>query len=607
MPKFKNKIIKVLSRQRLLISRQRHLIARKRLLSRKRLLFIPLGIILIICLIFLVYNLIFWGKIFPGIYLDGVYLGGETPSSALTKLNSEITLPGQITLVRGEQKFEITLDEIGVTYDILDSVATAYSITRTGNILYDFGQRLRIPLQKVFLGMRFNLDEQKLQTVLTDISDQIAQEPVYPSVSLINKIVVVDRGKAGSELDSRKLRLLIDTTLAQLNPEPITIPQSKIDPTLTDEEADALKVRAEKLIGKNITLKFEYQTFIYNSTDLFTLLDTTSPINERGVSEIISKITSQVNRNPQEPVFVFEGGRVNEFKPSLDGVTVKEAELKSLLAENLKILETEDTKSAIFDIPTQNSPAKIKTADVNNMGIKQLIGRGTSRFRGSIPNRIHNIVLASSKFKGVIVSPGETFSFNTILGDVSELTGFKQAYVIKEGKTVLGDGGGVCQVSTTLFRALLNAGLPILERQAHAYRVGYYEQDSPPGLDATVFAPSPDLKFKNDTPGHILIQSSVDTQNASLVFEIYGTSDGRAATTSKPVITSQVAPEEDLYIDDPTLPAGTVKQTEHKAWGARVTFNYNVERNGETIYQKTFVSVYRPWQAVYLRGTAPAQ
>lgn len=190
---------------------------------------------------------------------------------------------------------------------------------------------------------------------------------------------------------------------------------------------------------------------------------------------------------------------------------------------------------------------------------------------------------------------------------VSEFTGYQQAYIISGGKTILGDGGGVCQVSTTLFRAILDAGLPITERQAHAYMVGYYEQDSPPGLDATVYSPSPDLKFKNDTSNSILITARANPRNYSLVFELYGTSDGRVSTISKPAVTDVVPAPDDLYQDDPTLPVGTVKQIDFKAAGAKVTFNYKVTKAGETIYKKTFISNYRPWQAVYLRGTAPVQ
>ena len=113
--------------------------------------------------------------------------------------------------------------------------------------------------------------------------------------------------------------------------------------------------------------------------------------------------------------------------------------------------------------------------EINTYGIKELVGVGYSRFEGSHAERIHNIRTGSEKLNGMIIKPGETFSFVEALGDISRATGYKQAYIIKEGKTVLGDGGGICQVSSTLFRAALNVGLPIVERNAHAYRVAYYE------------------------------------------------------------------------------------------------------------------------------------
>ena len=237
------------------------------------------------------------------------------------------------------------------------------------------------------------------------------------------------------------------------------------------------------------------------------------------------------------------------------------------------------------------------------MGIKELIGVGHSLFYHSIQSRIFNINLAASRLNGVLVAPDEVFSFDKALGDVSAFTGYQQAYVIQNGRTVLGDGGGVCQVSTTFFRALLNAGLQIVERHAHAYRVGYYEQDSPPGIDATIFVPSVDLKFKNDTGHYILIQSQVDLDNLALTFELYGTKDGRQVTMTTPVVTSQTPPPPDLYQDDPTLPKGEIKQTDFTAWGANVYFTRTVTKNGKVIIYDKFVSNYQPWQAVYLRGT----
>jgi vancomycin resistance protein YoaR len=204
---------------------------------------------------------------------------------------------------------------------------------------------------------------------------------------------------------------------------------------------------------------------------------------------------------------------------------------------------------------------------------------------------------------GVLIAPDEVFSFNKAIGDISRYTGYKEAYVISGGKTILGDGGGVCQVSTTLFRAALNTGLPIEERHGHAYRVGYYEQQSSPGLDATIYVPSVDFKFRNDTPQHILIQSYVDPTTLTLTFTMYGTKDGREVSVTTPVIKSQTPAPETRYQDDPTLPKDTVKQVEYAAPGAVVSFSRTVMKDGKVHISDTYTTRYRPWGAVFLRGT----
>ena len=236
-------------------------------------------------------------------------------------------------------------------------------------------------------------------------------------------------------------------------------------------------------------MKFEFQNFILNDTDIVNLLDPKSGYNSGAIDSFLQKVSASVNRDPQNPKFVFNNGRVTEFQPALSGVKVDGNKFKDQLTASLDILENSNDKTETFDIPVIATPPNVTTDQVNNLGIKELIGRGTSTYFHSIPGRVHNVVLAASRINGTLVAPGETFSFNQTLGDVTQFTGYQQAYIISNGKTILGDGGGVCQVSTTLFRAILNAGLPIVERAAHAYRVGYYEQDSPPGLDATVFGP----------------------------------------------------------------------------------------------------------------------
>lgn len=329
-------------------------------------------------------------------------------------------------------------------------------------------------------------------------------------------------------------------------------------------------------------------------------------VNLEYLDETLNQLAANIDLPAYDALFQFEQGKVMAFKPSKSGRKLNVDKTKQIITSHINSLVkqvNDPPQEIVIELPVDTLIPKVTTENSNSYGIKELLGTGTSKFAGSITGRIHNIELAASRIHGRLIPPGSTFSFNDTLGDVSAATGFQPAYIIKEGRTVLGDGGGVCQVSTTLFRAALKSGLPIVERYPHAYRVSYYEQDSSPGIDATVFSPTHDLKFKNDTSSHILIQAKPDMPNYNLAFEIYGTKDGRIVEMTKPVILSQTPPPPDLFQDDPTLSKGVVKQVDWKAWGAKVTFDYQVVRNGEILTKTTFFSNFKPWQAVFLKGT----
>ena len=553
------------------------------------------GLILLPILFLVVILMPFRNKVFANTFIAGVYVGDTTESEAVEILKREISLPEKITLRSVDQEFEISTSEIELSYDFEKSAKRAYNFPNRINLLFNH----------VNLGLFVNVDENKLDEILTVISSKVETIPVYPTVSEKESLIIVEKGKNGKVVNLASTKQIVLENIS-LNKDPsVELIFENTDIELSQEEALNIQNRAGNLIEKKINFSYEYyQNTAYKNT-ILSFLNYGNSYDEKEINKLIVEISKSLNRGPQNSIFLVNDGKVEEFTPSVDGVTVDEDKLKEEILKSLHTLETTEEKTINLQIPVILNPAKIKNKDVNDLGINELIGRGVSYFRGSIPNRVYNLDHAAKKFRGILVAPGDTFSFNEILGDVSALTGYKSAYVIKDGKTVLGDGGGVCQVSTTLFRSILDTGLPIVERRAHSYRVGYYEQGFPVGLDATIYHPTTDLKFKNNTEKHILIQSSIDIPRSTLVFEIYGTDDGRIATTTKPIITSSTAPQPDLYIDDPTLPTGQTKQTEYKAWGARVVFDYKVTKNGETLTQKTFVSNYQPWQAVFLRGVGP--
>ena len=320
-------------------------------------------------------------------------------------------------------------------------------------------------------------------------------------------------------------------------------------------------------------------------------------INTDYLDNFIDGVAKDINIAPENAKFEIVNNKVQTFQEDSNGLEVDKNKLK------IEIVNAINSGTITLDIPTQTIIPSIKTSDVNSLGIKELIGTGTSHFAGSIGSRIYNINLAASRINNTLIAPDEIFSFDNTVGDISALNGYQQAYVIDNGKTVLGDGGGVCQVSTTMFRAAMNSGLPIVERHAHAYRVHYYEEDADPGFDATIYSPTVDFKFKNDTGNYILIQTQIDLNNLVLTFNLYGTKDGRTVEITKPVLWGYAPAPTPLYTDDPTLPLGQTKQIDFAASGIKSQFEYTVTKNGEVINHQTFFSNFVPWQAKFLRGT----
>jgi vancomycin resistance protein YoaR len=270
-----------------------------------------------------------------------------------------------------------------------------------------------------------------------------------------------------------------------------------------------------------------------------------------------------------------------------------------------KLLEGEHTVPLTFTI---NKPAVTDDMTGEELGITELVHADASYFFGSSPERIQNIRASAASFHGLLVPPGATFSMASALGDISLDNGYAEALIIIGGRTVKGVGGGVCQVSTTLFRTVFFAGYPIVERHAHAYRVSYYEKDAAgrnnarlAGLDAAVFVPLVDFKFTNDTPYWLLMETYLNSAG-SLTWKFYSTKDGRSVEWDTTGVTNVIEAPKPLYKENDELPKGKVRQVDWAADGADVTVYRTVNRNGQVYIQDTIHTNYRPWQAIYEYG-----
>lgn len=254
-------------------------------------------------------------------------------------------------------------------------------------------------------------------------------------------------------------------------------------------------------------------------------------INKEKIASYVRDFAGEINKDPVNANFSFENGTVTSFSPSETGIRVDVEKSVEKIADALK--EKSAGKISVELVLEKLDPA-VTAENINNLGIKELLAEGRSNFRGSPQNRIKNINVGAQKFNGVLIKPGEEFSFVTVLGPVDGEHGYYPELVIKQDKTEPEFGGGICQVSTTAFRAAVLSGLKITARRNHAYPVKYY---NPQGMDATVYIPKPDLKFINNTPGNILIQTKI--VGTELIFQFYGTSDGRKVEIDGPHITER--------------------------------------------------------------------
>lgn len=562
--------------------------------------FFGLGILFGLSLIVAVARVAWHGKFYPGITIAQIDVSGLSRDQAKNKILEKINV------------YQTDLSFNGMNWKTPVN-AVDYLVEASLNDAYHYGRRLKIQDYLLLLiNKKTNYPlimtegrKDIFEAFITEVSAAIEINPTLTVVSLEKKKIKITNGSDGLVISSNKFDDLTRLAQANLDETTVVIPTETVETQLGNDALARLEENAEKLIGNKLTLKLDDNNIELSDKELIAFMSTEKKgerWNYKKISEYVELISNQLNKDPKDAKFEFSEGKVKEFSPGKDGVIVNaEATIDNLQNGMDKLLGPE-SKSETVEIVVTRTPPEVTTEEVNKYGINERIGRGESFYAHSIPNRIYNVALASSRVNSALIPPGEDVSFNKMVGEVSGVTGYRQAYIIEKGRTVLGDGGGLCQVSTTMFRAAMAAGLPILERWGHSYRVSYYELNSKPGVDATVIAPSKDFRFRNDTPGHILIQTINDPKSLHLVIEIYGTSDGRVATITEPKVWNITPPLPTVYQDDPSLPSDTMKQVDWAASGAQTSFEYKVVRNGETLQEKTFSTTYRPWASVFLRG-----
>lgn len=594
------------------------------------------AVILALAISYLIYSLAFSQKFFMGVRVANVSLSGLTKSEAKLLLNDKITnvKAEDLDLTFNQEHWKITSDQLNVNYNLDSTINYAFMLGRDGNPWTNFRSRIALIFKSRKMPVSFSYNRAEIGKIVDQISlktdvvgNDARLEVKDGKVNIINE-------KPGKAINKDKLFDDFIYNVGNLvRPRNLAILEEDYQPKITSAELASSKSEIERIIQEPIVLKWEKENFTIDSKISGSWLEIATGqktdkiarkyvpaaqasegnyalnylFNEEKIKMYVESISQGVNKDPVDAKLSITGGKASVFQSSQDGYELDQdkavSDIGAILNKRGKIagVSSDNNNSLSADeiaLLVKTKKATITNDTINNLGIKELIGKGTTDFRNSPPNRITNIKVGTNLFNGYLIKPGETFSTLAVLGAVSTAQGFLPELVIKEDRTEPEVGGGLCQVSTTLFRAALNSGLPIVERTNHKYRVSYYEP--PVGMDATIYQPSPDLKFKNDTPGYILIQSYVTGTKVN--FEFYGTNDGRKVEISDPVVYDVTTPPEPRYIDDPSLAPGEVKKVESAHNGAKASFHYKVTRGNEVTFEETFNSTYVPWQAVFKKG-----
>ncbi len=574
------------------------------------------------------YQLLFSGRVFPGISMAGVDLSTLTPEQATAALSQHLTYPtsGRIVFRDGDHVWVATPAELGVVFDAGTSVQRAYGMGRQGGLLSSLASELNAWQGGLELAPVIVFDARVAQKYIENIAEQMNQPVVEADLHLNGTEVVYTAGQVGRLLN-------VDKTLAALLPQLKTFQDGEIPLVIEEQAPQVLEAAAQaetlrQALSAPLTLTIANpQTgdpgpWTIDPSLLAGMLTIgrvqtdgnwsyTVSVDTQAINQLLGQIAPTVNRGSKNARFYFNDAtsQLVLVQPSVTGRLLDVQATTATIVQ--KLLQGEH--SIALGI-TEVQPAVKDDTSAASLGITSLVSSYTSYFRGSSAARLQNIDTASKQFYGLLIPPNTTFSMGEAIGDINLDNGYAEALIIYNGRTITGVGGGVCQVSTTLFRAALYGGYPIVERHEHAYRVYYYEQTATgtdpglAGLDATVYFPLVDLKFTNDRPYWLLMETYFNANDYSLTWKFYSGDDGRTVDVQNQGLQNVVPAPDPLFQENPDLPPDTCQQVDYPGDGADITVIRTVTQNGKQLVLpgNTIKTHYEPWQAVYQYGPGTA-
>ncbi|GAB4449490.1 MAG: VanW family protein [Chloroflexi bacterium OHK40] len=552
------------------------------------------------------------GQIVQNISIDGLNVSGMTPEAARLALRERhaALFQAPLTLHLGGRSWTPTIEEAGLDVAIDTAVDQAFGVGRGPDVIANLVERGTLLNKQRNITLQVELDERRLAAYLDGLSEELAIAPEDATLAVVNGQVVTTPSRLGQAVATNQITAQVAPGLLALQPQVVELEAQMIAPALDERGIAEAQRGLMTLLAQPATVQISDQQRTWSPAELGALIRIERSTGAAGDSLTATLITEPIvtwlaevapllEQSPVEPRLGWSAGAVQISEPGSDGARLDQATALAQITEELWRGQGQIT------IALTAVPPAIRPETLASLGIVELVAEGRSDFSGSAPYRIQNIRAGAAQMNGVVLAPGEEFSFNKQVGAIDASNGFTEGYAIIQGRTQLEWGGGVCQVSTTVFRAAFWAGVPITERNQHSFRIRWYEVYEPIGMDAAIFTGPGgyDLRFVNDTGNWLLLQTQVDLQRTQLTVRLYGTKPDREVIQTGPEITNErPAPTEPRYVPDPDLPPGSIKQTDTRRGGMDVRVGRIVRQNGQVLYRDSFLSRYQPWPDIFALG-----
>ncbi len=552
-------------------------------------------------------------RIYPGVSIWGTDVGGMRPERAAAKLEAPLALREPLIRLQGpERAWDVSPYDLGLRVEPTSTLTRAYRVGRETSAPRDLLSHVELLAFGSDLPPIITYDEPEARLYLEGLAETLHIVPTDAVLTFQGAKPVAKPAQVGRRLDVSATLAALSPALMRMVPAEIPLVMEELSPSISD--AGPALAEAERLLDGSLTLTVadpregDPGPWVISPERLVEMVDVRpeegvlkASINRDRLRLYLEKLGPSLAIDPVDARFHF-----NETTGQLEPITEsKEGRTLNVEASVDRILDALRHGDRYVALVVRGiTPRYPDTASAEALGIVERVATGESYFIGSPSGRDHNIRLAATKFDGIVVPPGETFSFNHYLGAVTAEAGYDESYITAGEQLEMGVGGGICQVSTTAFRAAFWGGYPITERWYHGQRVGYYElRGGGVGMDATVYSPHVDLKFVNDRSTPLLIETEVGEATHRLVFRFYSTDDGRRVEKEGPIITDEAKPGPPIYELDEELAPGTVIKWQSAVDGLTATIERWVyDDSDDVLHHDTFVSEYEPRRAAYHYG-----